>query len=152
MYKKILSVVLLVYATVGTGWLDLLDFPSPKPPAAEILTIDKPDQDVIDRVSIFSDIVTDPDDRAKLAIFNHEFAKRVTEYDATSQDVNDVYSIAGKMFFEKSLVDKYDGLSEEIVKLMEEIIGETNHSLDQVEKDQLNEYFIGISWVLIQKG
>ena len=125
MYKKILSVVLLVYATVGTGWLDLLDFPSPKPPAAEILTIDKPDQDVIDRVSIFSDIVTDPDDRAKLAIFNHEFAKRVTEY---------------------------DGLSEEIVKLMEEIIGETNHSLDQVVKDQLNEYFIGISWVLIQKG
>ena len=152
MYKKILSVVLLVYATVGTGWLDLLDFPSPKPPATEILTIDKPDQDVIDRVSIFSDIVTDPDDRAKLAIFNHEFSKRVAEYDATSQDVNDVYSIAGKMFFEKSLVDKYDGLSEEIVKLMEEIIGETNHSLDQVEKDQLNEYFIGISWVLIQKG
>ena len=66
---------------------------------------------------MFSDLITDPSDRAKLAIFNYEFAERVLDYNTTSQQVNDVYTLAGKIFFEDTLVDKYDGLAEEIVKL-----------------------------------
>ncbi len=145
--------MLLLYAVFGSGLLDLLDRPMPKPepkPPEKILNIDTPTETVKNRVKVFSDIVTDPTDKAKLAIFNYEFAKRVEGYETTSQQVNDVYALAGKTFFKGSLVDKYDGLAEEIVKLLEEIIGTENHNLTLAEKQQLSEYFLGVSWVLIQ--
>lgn len=154
MYKKILSIVLLMYATFGTGWLDLLDieFPSPTPPPAAILNIDLPSQVVKERVTIFSELVTDPSDRAKLAIFNYEFANRILDYSATVQDLNDVYTLAGKTFFKSSLVDKYDGLSAEIVSLLAECVGEEEHSITAEEKVKTHEYFLGVAWSLIQKG
>lgn len=151
--KKIIAVGLLLYAVFGSGLLDLLDRPMPEPqpkPPEKILNIDTPSETVIARVSLFSDLVTDPTDRAKLAIFNYEFAKRIEGYSTTSQQVNDVYALAGKTFFKGSLVDKYDGLAEEIVKLLQEIMGEENHALTLVEKQELSEYFKGVSWVLIQ--
>ena len=155
MYKNILAMLLLAYGVFGVGFLDLLDKPQPKPepkPPAKILNIDTPTQDVIDRVEVFSTLITDPNDRAKLAIFNYEFAERVGGYEATSQQINDVYTLAGKIFFKDTLVDKYDGLAEEIVKLLEEIMGDDVHSLSQSEKDLLNKYFKGVAWVLIQRG
>ena len=156
MLKKILIITLLAYAVFGNGLLDKLDTPKPEPkpepPPAKILNIEKPSEDVLNRVSLFSDLVTDPSDKAKLAIFNYEFAERVRSYETTSQQINDVYTLAGKTFFKKTLVDKYDGLAEEIVKLMEEIIQDDNHTLSQSEKEELHEYFLGVAWVLIQKG
>jgi hypothetical protein len=154
MYKNILAVALLLYSFFGGGLLDLLDkIPMPNPePAPIILSIDKPHEDVINRVEIFSKLVTDPSDKAKLAIFNYEFAERVIDYNATSQQVNDIYTLAGKIFFKDSLVDKYDGLAEEIVKLLKEIMGDDNHALREFEKAELNEYFMAIAWVLIHGG
>ncbi len=154
MYKKILSVVLLIYGVFGTGWLDLLDvnFPKPEPAPAKIINIETPSEDVQKRVQIFSELVKDPDDKAKLAIFNYEFSQRITEYKATAQNVNDVYTIAGKTFFQQSLVDKYEGLNEEIVSLLTECMTDENHVLTQEEKNNLHEYFMGVAWVLIQRG
>ncbi len=154
MYKKILCVVLLVYGVFGTGWLDLLDvnFPKPKPAPAKILNVDTPSEDVQKRVQIFSELVTNPDDKAKLAIFNYEFANRVLDYSATVQNLNDVYTLAGKTFFQSSLVDKYDGLSAEIVSLLSECVGEEEHSITAEEKVKTHEYFLGVAWSLIQKG
>ena len=97
-------------------------------------------------------MVSDPSDRAKLAIFNYDFAQRVLSYEADSQQVNDIYTLAGKTFFKNTLVDKYTGLSEEIVALLIECMGEENHVLTQEEKNKLHEYFMGVAWVLIQKG
>lgn len=155
MYKRIIAVILLLYSVFGQGLLDGFDKPKPKPepnPAAEILNIEKPTEQILKDVNVFSDIVSEPSDRAKLAIFNYEFAKRVVGYDASVQQLNDVYSLAGKMFFEKKLVDKYDGLSENIQRILEKILTNENHSVTQEEKQSLNEYFMGIAWVLIQKG
>ena len=104
-----------------------------------------------DRVAIFSEIITDPNDRAKLAIFNYEFAKRVLEYKATAQDVNDVYTIAGSSFFGKELVDKYNGLAEEIIALLSDCITDENHVITEEEKQKLHEYFMGVAWVLIRR-
>ena len=155
MYKNILAILLLLYAVFGEGLFDKLDKPEPKPepnPAAKILNIDKPSQDVIKVVQVFSNIVKDPNDRAKLAIFNHEFATRVIEYNTSVQQVNDVYVLAGKIFFKKSLVDKYDGLAENIKDLLASILTEENHVVTTEEKQKLNEYFMAVAWVLIQKG
>jgi hypothetical protein len=155
MYKNIIAVGLLLYSFFGGGLLDLLDKipkPNPEPAPVKILNIDKPHEDVINRVKVFSELVTDPSDKAKLAIFNYEFAERVLDYNATSQQVNDVYTLAGKIFFKDTLVDKYDGLAEEIVKLLKEIMGDDNHSLKEFEKAELNEYFMAVAWVLIHGG
>lgn len=155
MYKNILAILLLLYAVFGEGLFDKLDKPEPKPepnPAAKILNIDKPSQDVIKVVQVFSNIVKDPNDRAKLAIFNHEFATRVIQYNTSVQQVNDVYVLAGKIFFKKSLVDKYDGLAENIKDLLASILTEENHVVTTEEKQKLNEYFMAVAWVLIQKG
>ena len=153
MKKNILAILLLVYSVFGGGLFDLLDKPTPEPePVVEILNIDKPANSVIQRVKEFSDLITDPTDRSKIAIFNYEFAQRVIGYETTSQQVNDVYSMAGKMFFKKSLVDKYDGLAEKIIALLEEIITNENHVVTSEEKNKLNEYFMGVAWVLIQRG
>lgn len=151
--KNTIAVLLLLYALFGSGLLDLLDRPMPEPepkPPEKILNIDTPTDVVKSRVAIFSEIVTDPTDKAKLAIFNYEFASRILGYETTSQQVNDVYALAGKTFFRGTLVDKYDGLADEIIKLLEEIMGKDNHNLTLTEKQQLSEYFLGVSWMLIQ--
>ena len=150
--KSIIAIFMLLFGVFGVGF-DLSDiFPVPEPPSAKILNIETPSDTVLDRVEIFSTIVDSPDDRAKLAIFNYEFARRVTGYNTTSQQVNDVYSLAGKIFFKRDLVDKYDGLAEEIIKLLEEIIQTDNHVLSNEEKQKLSDSFMGIAWVLINKG
>jgi hypothetical protein len=155
MYRNILAILLLLYAVFGEGLFDKLDKPEPQPdptPAAKILNIDKPAENVINEVKAFSDLITDPTDRAKIAIFNYDFAHRITGYNADVQQVNDVYSLAGKIFFKDTLVSKYDGLAEEIKGLLVKILTEDNHILTIKEKESLNEYFMGVAWVLIQKG
>jgi hypothetical protein len=153
MYKNIIIVLLITYAIFGGKLLENnKPKPEPKPTPVAILNIDKPSDEVISRVKNFSDLIKDPSDRAKIAIFNYEFATRVVGYNTSSQQVNDVYSLAGKTFFANTLVNKYDNLSESIVALLESIITSENHILSQEEKNKLNQYFMGVAWVLIQKG
>lgn len=157
MNKNIIAIVLVIYAVFGGGLFDMFDnikpSPTPEPePVVEILNIDKPSEEVLSKVQEFSSIITDPNDRAKIAIFNYEFAERVIGYETTSQQVNDVYSLAGKLFFKNSLVDKYDGLAEKIISLLQEVLTDENHTVSQEEKVKLNQYFTGVAWVLIQKG
>lgn len=153
MNKKVLAIILLIYSVFGGGLLDLLDRPTPNPtPPAKILNIDTPSKEVQESVQAFSDLITDPSDRAKIAIFNYEFANRVLNYSAEVQQVNDVYSLAGKTFFKGSVVDKYENLAEEIVSLMEKSMGEENHILTQEEKQSVHDNFMGVAWVLIQRG
>ena len=66
MLKKILIITLLAYAVFGNGLLDKLDTPKPEPkpepPPAKILNIEKPSEDVLNRVSLFSDLISAPSD------------------------------------------------------------------------------------------
>lgn len=154
MYKNILALVLLIFAAFGGGILDLLDVNTPinpEPPIAKILDIEKPDEDTINKVKQFSSLITDPTDRTKIALFSYQFSQNVSSYSANSQQVNDVFTLAGEIFFQKTLVDKYNGLDEMIVSLMQEAMGSENHILTQDEKDLLHKYFLAVSWILIQK-
>jgi AAA+ ATPase superfamily predicted ATPase len=152
--KTLIALLLMVYGVFGSELASVVPniFPTPEPPAAKILNIDEPSEDVINRVELFSDLITDPDDRAKMAIFNYEFAERIIDYKTNAQQVNDVYSLSGKKFFKKSMLDKYDNLAEEIIKLMAECIGKENNTVAQEQKQELHDYFMGIAWVLIHKG
>jgi len=116
-----------------------------------ILDIKKPAQEIIDLVQPIANLVTDPTDRAKLAIFNQDFATRITNYTADNQQTNDVYVLAASLFFTDSLKDKYNNLDIELVKLLKSSIGEDNHILTETEKADISAKFMGLAWSLIQK-
>lgn len=155
MYKNIAAVILLTYALFGGGLIDklknVLPTPSPEPKPVAILNIDKPSENVIVRVEKFSTLISDPTDRAKIAIFNNDFANRIKGWETNNQQVNDVYTLAAKIFFQDSLVNKYAGLSTEIISLLRELLTDDNHVLTSEEKTKVSEYFNGVAWVLIQR-
>lgn len=154
MYRKIIGLLLLIVASIGLNNITSMisDLVPVKPePYVGILNIDTPNIAVQDRVKIFSSIISDPTDRAQIALFNYEFASRIQNWDTNAQKVNDVYSLAGKIFFQNRLVNKYENLSDEIVNLLEEIITDDDHVLTESEKIKIHEYFTGLSWALIQK-
>ena len=142
MNKKIAAILLLIYSVFGSGIFDYVNIIKPDP-VAEILSIEKPSKKILDTVSPIASLVTDPDDRSKIAIFNYEFAERVIGYETSSQQINDVYALAGKTFFKQTLVDKYEGLSEGIVSVMEKTLTDENHVVTNDEKNELH----NISWV-----
>jgi len=155
MNKKILALLLLFYSVFGNGLLDKIDnivIPVIVKQEVKILDIKTPTEEIRDRVAIFSELITNKEDREKIAVFNYEFSQRIVGYETTSQQVNDVYSLAGKIVFDKTLVGKYEGLAENIVKLMEEILTDENHSVNQEEKEMLSQYFAGIAWTLLREN
>lgn len=151
MIKKILATLLIAYGIFGFDFIRV-NLPKPKPPEpVVILNVDKPSAAIIDAVKSLSTLVKDPTDRAKIAIFNYEFATKVKNYNASLQQVNDVYTLAGKTFFKNEIVGKYNGFGEAIIKLIASITSEENHNLSQEEKDKLSEHFMGLAWSLLQK-
>jgi len=152
MFKNIIAVILIAVGLVGSGWIKLpMVTPKPKPEPVTILNIDKPSQNIIDKVQKFSTLIKDPTDRAKIAIFNYEFSTKVVNYEANLQQVNDVYTLAGKTFFQNSIVGKYAGLSDMLVELLKESTGDKNHILTEKEKTDIHDNFMGVAWALIQK-
>lgn len=147
MIKKLINIRTLVGLILIIAAL----YPIKKPVEVALLNIEKPTPDIIELVTPMSNIVTDPTHRAKLAIFNQEFANRVKNYDADVQQINDVYVLAGSAFFQDELKDKYDELDKIIVELMDKCSGSDNHKLTQEEKNKLSAYFMGFAWSLIQK-
>lgn len=141
-FKTILGLVLIIIALVPTK--KIID-------DVVLLNIDKPTNDIIEIVNPISNLITDPTDRAKLAIFNQAFATRAIQYETDTQQINDIYVIAGGNFFKDSMVDKYRDLDVMLVSLAEKAVGTENHKLTQIEKEKLSSYFMGLAWSLIQK-
>lgn len=136
---------------IGIAIIIFALWPSKENVDVALLDIEKPTQEIVELVTPISNLVTDPTDRAKLAIFNQAFANRVKSYDADTQQVNDVYVLAGSIFFKDSLVDKYRDLDKTLVSLMEKAMGGDNHKLTAEEQQLLSSYFMGLAWSLVQK-
>jgi hypothetical protein len=113
------------------------------------LNIEKPSVQVLELIKPISSLITDPTDRAKLAIFNQEFSKRIINYNADIQQINDVYVLAASEFFKDTLKDKYAELDVKLVSLISSVTSEDNHKLSQEELTKLSDYFNGLSWSLI---
>jgi len=122
-----------------------------KPEPAPIIQIAQPDKKIIDKVSSIAALVTDDMDRVKLAIFNDIFSNRILDYDADSQQINDVYTEAARNIFGTSMRGKYQGYADGITKLFKEVLGNQNHQVSDVEKGQLSVYFRGLAWCLINQ-
>lgn len=124
----------------------------PKPDVA-ILNIDRPSDEIIELVKPISTLITDPTDRAKMAIYSQEFASRVKTYDAQLQQVNDVLALSASGFFEGSMNDKYKDLDVAIIDLITSAAGgDDNHKLTDEEKNKISNRFMGVAWSLIQKN
>jgi hypothetical protein len=121
------------------------------PEPVAILDVEKPNEEVMQTVSGLASLVTDSKDRAKIAIFNYEFATRVKDYNTDLQKVNDVYTLAGKTFFKEEMVGKYNGFGDGLIKLISSLVSDDNHDLTQEEKNKISDYFMGLCWTLIQK-
>jgi hypothetical protein len=113
------------------------------------LNITKPEAQVIEIVKPISNLITDRNDRIKLAVFNQEFANRVTAYNTDIQQVNDVYVLAAAIFFSDSLNDKYKNLDTLIIDLIKKSVTDDNHQLSLEEKNSLSNNFMGLAWTLV---
>lgn len=154
--KKLLNIknlIGLAFILAGLG-IELKSYiPNIKPtPDKVILNIDKPTEKILELVRPVSSLVTDPTDRAKIAIYSQEFANRVKKYDAQLQQINDVISLSAKEFFQGSIKDKYNGFDDGIINLITSSVGgDENHKLTDAEKLALSEVFMGLAWDLIQR-
>jgi len=127
---------------------DILVKPEPSTP---VIQIAEPNQKVIEKVSSVAALVTDDMDRVRLAIFNDIFSKRILDYNADSQQINDVYTEAARNIFGNSMKGKYEGYAAGITALFIDVLGTQNHQLSEVEKSQLSAYFRGLAWCLINQ-
>tara|TARA_R110002051_G_C8713193_1_gene495832 strand:- start:662 stop:1126 length:465 start_codon:yes stop_codon:yes gene_type:complete len=118
------------------------------PDTVPSIQIVEPSEEIKEKTSSIAGKVTDPKDRLDLCIFNKTFSERVLSYDANIQQLNDVYTEAGKILFQESLKGKYDGYGVGVVSLMSEITGKENHNLTPDEKRQISEVFSGLAWNL----
>ena len=133
---------------VGLFWGEIKnsipDFPDNKP----VILIEKPEASLIEGWSDTANSITDPKDRLYLCLFNKVFAERVLNYDADSQQINDVYVLAAKELFGSSIKGKYDRLAPATKRSMTGVLGEENHSVIESEKQKLNKVFLAFSWCL----
>jgi len=147
--KNIIAIGLILFGVL----LSVQTLPKPDKDDENVVVLDikEPSKEIIDLVKPISDLITEPTDRAKLAIFNQEFANRIKNYSSDNQQTNDVYVLAASYFFKDSLKDKYEGLDTKIVDLLKSSIGEDNHILTENEKVDISNKFLGLAWSLIQK-
>jgi hypothetical protein len=120
------------------------------PTPAIKLDLDTPTDEILAIVNPISKLITNKDDRIKLAVFNYSFSKRINKYNTDTQKINDIYVLAAKYFFEDSIKDKYNTLPEELKTLFKTVVGEDNHTITAEEKVALQNVFGGLAWRLIK--
>ena len=81
-------------------------------------------------------------------MFNKVFADRVTSYEATAQQINDIYVEAAKNVFGDTIKGKYEQLSPAAQEAMKSVLGTEDHKATQKEKDDLSKKFMSFAWYL----
>ena len=128
--------------------------PLPPDEVDEVVTlidVEKPSDDILSKVRPVASLVTSVEDKAKIALFNHEFASRVDRYIVDCQQLNDLYTNASKKFFGDSIKGKYPLLSSKLVELFESVLTDENHVISTEEKDSISKLFNGLAWALLEK-
>ncbi len=151
MTNKIRTILGICLILVGFFWDSIINnvpnIPVPIP-SSPTLDIPKPNTITLERVSSIADLVTDKDDRLRLAIFNMVFSERVKEWTCNSQQLNDTYVLAAKKEFGSSLQGKYEGYAEEVTELFKDSLGTKNSTVDEKQKQSLSNDFIALAYSL----
>lgn len=153
-YLKIaIAIALLGFVFFGSvpNSIDINPIPDEIDEVQDIINVDKPSEEVLTKVRPVGKLVTSTEDRARLALFNHEFAERITRYNTTVQQLNDVYVQAAKNFFGSQLNGKYENYSDGLKSLFQSVTTDDNHVMSTQEKDSIKEIFNGLAWVLIER-
>ena len=145
-FRLLLGVCLIACAIF---WNDLGKI-IPTIPDNNVPTIDikKPNSVSIEEWQAVAESITDPEDKVRLCVFNKVFAERILGYDATAQQVNDIYVLAASYIFGDTLRGKYDDLGIAIRDAMISVLGEENHEIIETEKLELSKRFMAFAWCL----
>ena len=139
----------LTLVILGLFWNELQErIPDFTPIPEPTIVVNEPSEEIKEKVSSIATLVTDDNDRINLAVFNKIFSNRCTSYEATNQEVNDIYTLAGRNFFQDTLKGKYEGLSKSLTDLMKAELGAEVHELSEKEKADLSKVFNGLAWSL----
>lgn len=133
---------------VAFFWSDLGNIIPTIPNDDKKITIEKPENNMIEEWDSVSDSITDPMDKLRLCIFNKTFAERVKNYNASAQQINDIYVEAAKNLFGETLKGKYQELSSATQIAMVSVLGNENHDTTTKEKIDLSEKFMAFAWCL----
>ena len=153
-YVKILiALALLGFVFFGSvpENIDINTIPDEVDEVEELIQVDKPSEEILLQVRPVANLVTETEDRAKLALFNHEFATRITKYNTDVKQVNDLYTKAGAIFFEDKLKGKYENYAQGLKSLVSSVTTDENHVLSNEEKEVLQKVFNGLAWALIER-
>ncbi|MHA2401515.1 MAG: hypothetical protein ACXADH_00870 [Candidatus Kariarchaeaceae archaeon] len=151
MSNKTRAILGLVCVLLGLFWNDIKErIPDFIPEPTPQVVINNPGDDIVDQVKPIADLVTDEDDRVKLAIFNDIFSQRCIAWKADAQQYNDIYSLAGKNVFGDSMRGKHEGYGEGLNELMKSTLGVENHEVTDKEKQKLSQDFQGLAYSLSQ--
>jgi hypothetical protein len=134
--------------SVAFFWDNLENIIPTIPDEGNKITIEKPDTEDMENWDSVSDSITDPIDKLKLCVFNKVFADRVTSYEATAQQINDIYVEAAKNVFGDTIKGKYEQLSPAAQEAMKSVLGTEDHKATQKEKDDLSKKFMSFAWYL----
>lgn len=147
---SLIGILLIVVALIPNNIIPNIK-PIPKPEPAINLEINEPTQDILLTVNPINELITNKDDKIKVAVFNYVFSKRINSYNNIDvQKMNDVYVYAAEAFFGNSIKGKYKDLDNKIKTLFVNIVGEDNHILTENEKVLIKNVFSGLSWRLIK--
>lgn len=144
---NIIAIILICIALLPNDFIPNIN-PTPKPSIN--LDVNKPTDEILQIVKPVDMLVTNYEDRTKLAVFNYVFSKRVSKYDISSQKLQDLYVLAAQNYLKDSIKDKYDNLDMLIKELFIKCIGESDHILTKDEKTYTENLFGGLSWSLIK--
>tara|TARA_R110001592_G_scaffold49100_3_gene153527 strand:+ start:111 stop:563 length:453 start_codon:yes stop_codon:yes gene_type:complete len=148
MNKNISLVLGCLLILAGFFWGTIKNVIPKMPDSVPAIVIQKPKESLINQWSPVSQSINDNNDKLVLCLFNKEFAGRILGYDATAQEVNDVYVFSAKEVFGDSLKGKYEDLSSSTKNAMVGILGKENHDIAETEKIDLSETFMGFAWCL----
>lgn len=150
--NNLIRVVLgLTLVSIGFFWDSILErIPDMSPDETPVVEINQPNEETLGKVLTIASLVTDQDDKVRLGIFNKVFSERVVSYNAEAQQVNDIYTQAGKNVFQDSMKGKYEGYGEGLNSLMMSTLGTENHIVTDAEKTKVAKDFSALAYALIQ--
>jgi hypothetical protein len=148
--KYLVTICGLLLIIIGSLPLSCVPNIKPNPTPQINLDIEKPTNEILSLVSPINLLVTNNEDRAKFAVLNYCFSKRVNNYETTSQKMQDIYVLAAQYYLKDSMDNKYKDLDKKMVDLFVKLVGDDDHILTVDEKINVQNTFGGLAWSLIK--